>query len=167
MPPKKRANTAEPAAAEQTPIAAKPRKKRAVAAANPAMAEQPSAAKPRKKRAAAAAEPAVAELPLEWEQWLGQIERLFLAFITVGALFEQRDAPGSLSGIRAAVEQQAKLPFEETSLQLIASLRTDLVVLGQFLPDGRPSAEPVWRLHFAASRKKAAKTAAGFRYVAL
>jgi len=95
----------------------------------------------------------VAELPLDWEQWLGQIERLFLAFITVGALFEQRDAPGSLSEIRAAVEQQAKLPFDETSLQLIASLRTDLVVLGQVLTNGRPSAEPVWRLHFAAGRR--------------
>jgi DEAD/DEAH box helicase domain-containing protein len=113
--------------------------------------------RPRQRSALPA--PAAEQLPDAWTAWLLQVERLFVAFITVGALFEQREALTSLGAMRAAVERMAGAVFDVTTLRLIATLRTELVVLSEDVASTNDG--PSVSLHFNLGKSKAVKTEAG------
>lgn len=99
------------------------------------------------------------ELSDAWTEWLLQAERLFVAFITVGALFAQREALTSLGAMRAAVEHMAGAVFDATTLRLIATLRAELVVLTEEMAS--TSDGPSVSLHFDLGKSKAAKAEVG------
>ena len=77
-------------------------------------------------------------LPDEWQEWASDLERTFIALLSICHLFATRDAEPTLSTLRGMVERITQRPLDETTLKLLTSLHKSVVTL-----DGKGNATVV------------------------
>ena len=96
------------------------------------------------------AAPAEPPLAPAWAAWAAELERTYVALLTVCALFHQREAECTLPAIKAAVERMTQLPLDARTLRVLGAVH-DVVGL-----EGDDAALTV-RIDFAAKTRAAKK----------
>ena len=79
----------------------------------------------------------------EWEQWIAQLEQVFVALFTVCALYAQREIATALATVRSAVHHMSQIRLDNATIRLLAELYGEVMVTPLQLKPCSDSFSPV------------------------